>query len=604
MSLYPPELIEEIKRRTNIASVIERFTNLRRSGKNLVGLCPFHQEKSPSFSVNEGKGVFYCFGCQANGDVMSFLMTMRGLSFHEVVEDLARQAGIPLPERKEDPEWQRQRSRRQQLERLQGLVAEFYHRILLKSSKAEGARQYLADRGITNEAIAEFQLGYSPDDWKTLVEFLKKKGASLELAEELGLIGRKSDYYDLFRNRLMFPIIDHRSHVVGFGARALGADDKPKYLNSPETMLFKKGRTLYGLPQAIPAAGRSGQMVFVEGYTDLIKLWQQGIRHVVAPLGTALTSDHLETVQRYAGSVVFLFDGDAAGEKAAHRAVELVLENGIPARMVYLDDGLDPDDFLEQHGPEVLRQRLQDAKPLVGYFLDRAWKQTPKDAPGIADWVRTSLDMVARLRDPIERGLYLKTIAERTNFDEANLRRQIASKLVREAKGESAHSEKQPMRNLARFPNEEVMVLKLLLHYPKLIHAFRDISFTNKFSDPTLRRAAAILLEQPPADTDGVAELPEALYADEELGGHINRWLVEGPPAGIHEEIADQVLLDSLSLIFVRYLEDQVRAKKLELLQADNSEKATAATQEVMRLQTLREGLRSEPSLLLLSRIH
>ncbi len=601
MSLHGPD-IDEIKRRLNIVDLIGRFTNLRRSGRNHVGLCPFHQEKSPSFSVNEAKGVFYCFGCQAHGDAFSFLMQMRGLSFPEAVEELARLAGVPLTERKVNPEWERQRSRRQQMERLQSVVAEFYHKILLKSSLAEGARAYLAERGVDMAAIVEFQLGFAPEGWNTLTDFLRKKGLSLELAAEAGLISRKRDWFDLFRNRLLFPINDHRGHVVAFGGRALGPDDKPKYLNSPESISFKKGQTLYGLPQSVPAMGREGTAIFVEGYMDLIKLWQNGIRNVVAPLGTALTREHLERVQRYARSVVFLFDGDNAGEKAAQRAMELVLETGIPARMIRLEDNLDPDDYIDRHGADRLRELLASPEPLVGYFLRQRWAATQKDAPGVAAFVREALDMIARLRDPLERGLYLKMISEWSNFDEVSLRRQIAGKLVQDADRKPGSPPPAPPKNLARFPNEEVMVIKLLLHYPRLIRAFRDVKLVDKFSDPLLRRAAAILLEHEEREGE-VKEVSEALYADEELRVHIDRWQVEGPPEGIHDEISDQVLLDALSVIFIRYLEDQVRVKKLELLQGRDSD-AVATQQEVMRLQELREGLRRNRSLELLTRVH
>jgi DNA primase len=603
-------VIDDIKRRVSIATVIGRYTNLRPAGKNLVGLCPFHQEKSPSFSVNEAKGVFFCFGCQANGDVLGFLMKLRGLTFPEVLEDLAREAGVALPQRVVGPEWEERRDKKRRLESLQGVVAEFYHKVLAKSSTAEAARAYLADRAMDQQAIAEFQVGFAPSGWNTLVDFLRKKGLDTGLAAELGLIVKKNDYYDMFRNRIIFPIIDGRGHVIAFGGRSIDPEDKPKYLNSPETALFKKSQTLYGLSQAIPAIGREGYAIFVEGYVDVIALWQAGVRNVVAPLGTALTREHLDLIQRYAGSVVFLFDGDAAGEKAAERAVELVIDVGIPARMVMLEDKLDPDDYVRRHGAEKMRERLAAAEPLLGYFLQRSWEKTPKDAPGIAGWVRAALDTVARLRDPLERRLYLKTIAERSSFEEDNLRRQIASRLVKDSQ-ERPPAAASPLRNLARFPSEEVMVIKLLLHYPRLTRAFREIRFVDKFSDPLLRRAAAILLESDAAgeaDTiagnDTVREFPDALYADEELANLINRLLVEGLAGDVgNEEVAGQMMLDAISVVFIRHLEEQVREKKIQLLRMDDAQLAGLTLEEVNRLQGLRETLRREPSLAALSRI-
>ncbi len=604
--IVDPSIIDEVKRRVNIATLVGRYTTLRRGGKNLVGLCPFHTEKSPSFSVNEAKGVFYCFGCQANGDALGFLMKIRGLSFPEALEELAREAGVALPERTVSPDWEKRREKKRRLEDLQDLVAQFYHQILRKSQQsAAEARAYLEKRRLEEAAVAAFQIGYAPNQWTTLVEFLRKKGADLAMAAELGLIVKKHDYYDMFRNRIVFPIRDTRGHVVGFGGRALG-DETPKYLNSPETALFKKGQTLYGLSEAIPAIGREGYVVFVEGYVDVIALWQAGIRNVVAPLGTALTREHLDLVQRYASSAVFLFDGDNAGEKAAERAVDLVLEVGIPARMVRLEDNLDPDDFVLRHGGDALRERLKNAEPLVGYFLNRAWDKAPKDAPGVAGWVRHALDTVARLRDPFERSLYLKKVAERSQFDEGNLRHQIASRLVQASRERPrVEAPAAQLSTLARFPQEEVMVVKLLLHYPKLIPTFRDLRFVDKFSDPLLRRAASILLEWDPGADDQAREVPDALYADEELGGFINRLLVDGLTGSEqHEEVAHGSLLDALSLLFVRHIEERVRDMKLSLIGLEGPE-VESITQEVIRLQHIRESLRrGERSLATLSRIH
>lgn len=588
--------IDEVKRRTSIAAVIQRHTPLKPSGRRLVGLCPFHTEKSPSFSVSESEGFFYCFGCGAHGDVIGFVSRMRGLSFMEVLEDLAREVGMTVPKRADGPDYRQERDHRKALTAVNALVAEFYHRILLQSSLAAGARDYVAGRKLENLAVVEFRLGYAPDGWSTLTDFLRKKGVDMAVAAELGLVKKKDggDYYDAFRNRLMFPIIDERGDVIGFGGRTLG-DDKAKYINSPESAVFKKGRTLYGLYQSLPAVMREGYAVFVEGYVDLIALWQAGIKNVLAPLGTALTRDHLDLAQRRASSVVFLFDGDAAGEKAAERAVELVLEVGVPARMVKLEDNLDPDEYVLRHGPDALRARLTGAQPLVGYFLDRDWERAPKDAPGVAAWVRGALDVVAKLRDPLERGLYLKQISDRSNFNEANLRKQIAGRLVEKAQAQPA--EPPADAGLARFPNEEVMVIKLLLHYPHLRPAFRASNMLDKFSDPLLRRAASILSEEPvaPAGEGVVQEVPDALYADEILAGHVRRWVMEGvddtPPA-----VADKSLTDCLITVCVRHLDEQVRLLRLRA--------SHEALGEVARLTLLKEELLREKTMERLSQVH
>ncbi len=602
--MIDPAFIDEVKRRTNIAVVIGRYTSLRRSGKSLMGKCPFHQEKSPSFSVNESKGFYYCFGCQANGDALGFLQAMRGLSFYEALEDLAREAGLSMPEQSNDPQMREARDHRKRLAALNNVVSEFYHRVLLQSSLAEGARKYLESRELDPLAVAEFRIGYAPAANSTLVDFLRKKNLDLRLAEELGLIKQgNSGWYDVFRERLLFPIIDPRGTVIGFGGRDLTGESRAKYINSPESVLFKKGQTLFGLPQAVPAMGREETAVFVEGYVDLIALWQAGIHNVVAPLGTALTKDHLELVQRYAASVTFLFDGDAAGEAAAKRAVDTVLTVGIPARMVRLDEGLDPDDFVKRHGADEMRRRLAAAKPLVGYFLDQAWENTPNDAPGIAGWVREALDTVARLRDPYERGLYLKAIAERSNFNEANLRKQIAGRIVKQAtrrpvnQGPGAEPEQ-----LVRYPNEEVMVVKLLLHYPRLRKAFHEIQVIDKFSDPLLRKAASILVESEENAPDGVQEAASGLYGDEKMATLVRRLEAEGVDE-TPEHIAEHALFDSVRTILIRDLDEQVRQRKLQLLQEADHDRKLAVNGEVARLKLLREQLMRETKLAALSMV-
>lgn len=598
--MFDKAVIEEVKRRTNIATLVGRVTSLKRSGKNLIGLCPFHAEKNPSFSVNEVKGVYYCFGCQANGDAITFLMKTRGLSFEEAVEDLAREAGVPLPARVVSSEYAQKRDHRRRLEALQAVVTEFYHKLLLKSSLAAEARAYLEKRKIGSLAIAEFQLGFAPNDWHVLADFLKRKGHDLGLALELGLLHQKTDYYDAFRNRILFPIADRYGSIIGFGGRALSDEDKPKYLNSPETLLFKKGQTLYGLPQAIPAMSREGFAIVVEGYVDLIALWQAGVRNVVAPLGTALTREHLELVQHYASHLVFLFDGDAAGERAAERAVDLVIEMGVTARMVRLEDGLDPDEFVHTHGIEAMRERLRKAEPLVGYFLDRAWRQAPKDTPGIAQWVQQSLQTVAKLRDTVERSLYLRMIADRSNMTEKQLRQEVAARLVASAETRRANESFAlggPLRRMASLPVEEVLIVKLLLHYPQLVRPFRNITFVDKFTDPRLRRAAAILLEYDPPGEESVRELPESIYADEELAGLIRRFLVEPAPEFVSSDAIKHAYVDSCVHVYLRFVEALVREARFtarnhlpipadELARVDQIQRVRTRLQSIMQLRS------------------
>ncbi len=335
---------EEIRERTDIVSLVSEYVTLKKVGRNFVGLCPFHADNNPSFSVNPEKRIWYCFGCHEGGDVFSFIQKIEGLSFPEAAERLARRAGIPW---ERGPHDRRHASEREQLYRVNEIASKYFQEQLLGSPAGKPARNYLAQRGVQEKAIERFQIGFARESWDGLLNFLRKKGIREEVAAKAGLVRPRSGggFYDTFRNRVIFPIIDVTGRVVGFGGRALG-DEPAKYINSPETPIFRKSRTLYGINLGGRKAAQAGYSVVVEGYTDVITLHMAGIENVVATLGTAFTQDHVRLLNRYAGTMVLCFDGDSAGVMATLRNASAFERAEADVRVVALPAGTDPDDFV------------------------------------------------------------------------------------------------------------------------------------------------------------------------------------------------------------------------------------------------------------------
>ncbi|MEZ5648112.1 MAG: DNA primase [Alphaproteobacteria bacterium] len=417
---FSPDFLDELRTRLPLAAVVARRTPLKKRGREWTGLCPFHNEKSPSFTVNEDKGFYHCFGCGAHGDVIGFVMRTEGLSFPEAIERLAGEAGLEVP--RADPAERAKAARRATLYSVLEAAARWYED-RLRATEGAAARDYLRGRGLERDAIARFRLGWAPDGGRRLVEALVgKDGVTLELLIEAGLAKRPSDGrapYDFFRGRIIFPITDRTGRVIAFGARLL-AGDGPKYINSAETALFDKGRSLYGYAQAREAIRTEGTVIVTEGYMDVIGLSLGGLGHAVAPLGTALTESQIETLWRLAPEPILSFDGDAAGERAAARAADRalpLLRPGFSLRFCWLPDGLDPDEAMRHLGSESVRQLLQTAEPLVDVLWRRATAALPRDpTPERRAQVRQSLDNLARtIRDPIVQAEFLAEFRRRAD---------------------------------------------------------------------------------------------------------------------------------------------------------------------------------------------
>lgn len=417
------ELVNEIRERLDIVEVIAGYLPLKRSGANYLGLCPFHQEKSPSFNVNAPRQIFHCFGCGAGGNVFAFVMRMEGLAFPEAVRRLGERVGIAVEETPVTPAERQRRDQRERLFQANEAACVFYHRLLLEDDSGAPARRYLRQRGYEGEMVRSFRLGFAPERWEALRDHLLAAGFRDDELRAAGLVREGKEGRgdrDLFHNRLLFPILDPEGRVVAFGGRVLDSGT-PKYLNSPETPVYHKGRTLYGLFQGRDAIRLAREVLVVEGYFDLLALHRAGIANAVAACGTALTAEHARLLKRYAERMVLVFDADAAGRQATFRAMDALLPEGLAVNAVALAAGEDPDSFLAGAGAEAFRERLAAARPVLALFLDEQLERHGDSVEGRVRAAEELLERIRRLPSDLERNLYLKRLAARTGLDEALL---------------------------------------------------------------------------------------------------------------------------------------------------------------------------------------
>lgn len=486
--LIPNEKIIEIQQLTNIVEVISKHVTLKRSGRNFVGLCPFHAEKTPSFSVNPEKQLYKCFGCGEGGTVFTFLMKKEGLSFPEAVRLLARQARVEIPEySKKDFEG----NNRSLLYEINSQAAEFFHRCLF-SDEGKVALEYLSSRRINKDSIKKFRLGYAPEGWDSLVNLARGKGTPISRLQEAGLIIAKGDrrgFYDRFRNRLMFPITDHLGRVVGFGGRSITGSE-PKYINSPETVLFNKGRCLYGADAARPHIIEKGQALIMEGYTDVIMAHQQGIPNAVGVLGTALTLEHIRQLRQWTNKVVLVMDSDTAGRKSSDRSLDILVEEEIEARVAQLPEGSDPCDFILKDGSDRFKELISSALDFFEFKVQMAAARWDLSSPlGKLAAIRDLLSTVLRVPDNLRQQLIIKNIAEMMSVEEEMLRRELG-KLRPAGALKTSEGEGQPGSNFNAVYMAEKELLRLLLRHNELMGEFESEVGPETFQTEELRTIA------------------------------------------------------------------------------------------------------------------
>ena len=437
MRRISPDFIEQIRLANDIVDIISEDTFLKRVGSRYMGLCPFpgHNEKTPSFSVSQDKQLYHCFGCGESGNIFTYLQVKKGFHFMEAVKILAMRAGLSLPEIEEGDNTQYQEQKK--LLEINKMVCDFYEENLQNLPTSHPVKKYLKERDLSEEMVKIFRLGYASDDWDRLLLFLKQKGGDLHLAQKLGLIKKKTHYYDFFRNRLMFPVFAKNGRdILAFGGRTL-EEDQAKYINSTDSLLFHKGKTFYGWQHAISFIRDSGKVVVVEGYTDYLSLYQRGIKNVVATLGTALTEEHAFFLSHYTEQVILSFDGDEAGQKAAQRSLKVLLSAGLTPKLLKLEQSMDPDSVIRKKGKEYFWKKVQEAPDLFLYLFSEELKKYPIGVDRLS-LVHKIAHLLAHTKKEVLRQYYTNRFLDSFGFDE---------KVARQALGKALNKQQQELRN-------------------------------------------------------------------------------------------------------------------------------------------------------------
>lgn len=479
----PDQLIETIRDRTDLVAVISEYLALKKAGQNYTGLCPFHAEKSPSFTVSPSKQIFHCFGCGTGGNIFQFVMKMEGLAFPEALRKLAGKAGVAIPEHpsRENPAV---RGEAEEIYRANEAAAAFFHRNLLERPEGARAVDYLKGRGITAESVQAFSIGFA---LPRRDELLKQIGRQFPrpLLEKAGLISKKEGeetFFDRFRNRILFPIRNLQGNIVGFGGRVMD-DSQPKYLNTPETPVFTKGKHLFALDRAKRSGARS--LIIVEGYFDVIAAHQAGVTNVIATLGTALTEDHLRLIRRWTEKVFLIFDPDEAGIRAAIRTAPLFIEEALSARVISLPPGEDPDLFIRKEGKEGFLKRLEEGKTLIDFAIFK--RVEASSFKSIDDKIKITEEifpLIERLNNKVEQSHYLKTLSEALQLEERDLRAQFSSR-SRGKRGPAPAGRPLPAVD-SRLPQGEETIVSLLLQNQIDPPSLAPLELED-FTDPQIR---------------------------------------------------------------------------------------------------------------------
>lgn len=422
------ETIEKIRRATDIVDIVGEYVQLKKQGRSFFGLCPFHGEKTPSFSVAPDKQIYYCFGCHNGGNVFSFLMEIEGYTFLETIALLGEKADIDLPDLNLEGGHKEGKDDHSEMLKAHELLRQYYHSCLLTTNAGTNALNYLQERGFNQETIEKFQLGYAPNEWEMATNFLVKRGFSASVMEKAGLFSKRAfdgKYFDRFRSRIMFPICDARGRSIAFGGRALG-DGEPKYLNSPETPVFTKSKTLYGFHIARAAIREKNQVILFEGYADVISAHQAGIKNTVASLGTSLTREQAYILRRQAESAVICYDADDAGIDAAFRAADTLKESGIHVKIAAMPDGLDPDDYIDKFGTDRFKTDIIGGSLTVTAFKMQYHRRgrNLSDEGDRMSYIEDVLQVIAELDKAVERDHYLRQLADEFSLSLEALKRQ------------------------------------------------------------------------------------------------------------------------------------------------------------------------------------
>jgi DNA primase len=528
----PEDKISEIKNTVDIVDIISESVLLKKTGRNFVGLCPFHSEKTPSFTVNPEKQIFHCFGCGTGGNVFSFLMKQEGLAFPEAALSLAKRYGIDIPTRTLSPEQRKKISEKESLLHINKQAMDFFCHELIEGLAGKQALSYLKKRGFSQEIIDRFNLGYAPKGWDNLLRYFSKKRISPVRVEKSGLVVKRKDksgLYDRFRGRIIFPIINVNKEIVGFGGRVMD-DSEPKYLNSPETPVYNKSRTLYGLHRAKDKCRTENAVYIVEGYLDLLALHQHGIENSVATLGTALTAEHIRLLTRYTRRMVLVYDSDEAGIRSAQRCIDtfwkehvdfqrgdVFREENADTHILVLPDGHDPDSYLFKYGPEAFAEAASRAPGIISFLIDRAIEKHGLSTEGKIQIVSELLRPLAAINDRVARSLYIKQLSERIEIDEAVVLEKIRDVSSRKPGLDARHS---PYLQKPGVPVSagkhsfsdkgsrlEQQLIAMMLQFPEILSEIERRRVLEYFESDILKSIGNTILHHQLSSAEHVADL-------------------------------------------------------------------------------------------------
>lgn len=504
---YSEDLVEEVRMKNDIVDVISGYVKLQKKGSSYFGLCPFHNEKSPSFSVSPSKQMYYCFGCGAGGNVFTFIMEYENYSFPEALKLLADRVGVPLPEEEVNEEMRRQQNLRSSILEVNKLAARYFY-YQLRSENGAQAMNYLKGRALSDETIHRFGLGFSNKYSNDLYKYLKSKGISDELLAQSGLmnVDEKRGMYDKFWNRVIFPIMDVNGRVIGFGGRVMG-DGKPKYLNSPETKVFDKSRNLYGLH--IARSARKKNILVCEGYMDVISMHQAGFTNAVASLGTALTSQHASLLRRYTEEVILTYDSDEAGIRAALRAIPLLKEAGVSAKVLSMKPHKDPDEFIKAEGAQAFQERIDNAQNSFLFEIDVLQQQYDmKDPQSKTLFYEETAKKLMSFESELERENYIEAVASRYGVGFDNLRRLVNRMAL---KGGAVRTAERPkkmrMEKDDGIRKSQKLLLTWLIEYPALYEYVKNYIRREDFTTDLYQTVAGLLFAQYEAGENNPAKI-------------------------------------------------------------------------------------------------
>ncbi len=553
------DFVKRVSERTDVYSVVSAYVPLTQKSGRYWGRCPFHNEKTASFSVSADKGLFYCFGCGAGGNIFKFLSLIENISYFEAVKLQARRLGIDLPEKKYSPEEERRRREEKILYRINELAQDFYYEYLTKTARGEIGRKYLAGRGITAETIENFKLGYAPDEWENLLTKFTRQDFSPQQLEAVGLVAKRknsSGYYDRFRGRVMIPIIDVFGHVVGFGGRVLNSEDEnsPKYLNTPETVLFNKRNLLFGLDKSNRAISAAGAAIVVEGYMDAISLFSAGVKNVVATLGTAFTPEHAKLIQRYARKIIFCYDNDDAGQRATIRALPIVQQAGAEVYVVKISDGKDPDEFIRKHGKEKFEELIKSAQTLIDYRIKYVLANTEHATTGGKfRALQEILPVVVNIENDILCAEYCKRISAALVLDE-----QLVAKAWKKFLKQMQETAHQPGKKFIAVKRQKIfertdpiirasceVVLRMVWHENDMIDYVLTVLPTEIFSEP--QREILFWLKNYEEQGRRANQMNAAEELSDEANAQLSRILMDGSDEPLDTEI--KLFNDSVNIL-------------------------------------------------------